>query len=50
MKANTELRILKLCEGLTICQAQRRLDIMAKYCENKKLALRINLVNISIGE
>ena len=50
MKAETELKILKLCEGKTIAQAVHRLEIMEQYCLDKKLALQIKLVNIKIGD
>ena len=49
MRTETELKILKLCEGKTIAQAAHRLEIMEQYCRNKKLALRVKLVNIKIG-
>jgi len=50
MTARTEMKILKLCVGKTIAQALHRLDIMEQYCRYKQLALRIKLVNITIGD
>ena len=50
MTTETQLKILNLCKGKTIKQAIHRLSIMEQYTLNKKLALRIKLVNITIGD
>ncbi len=49
MKAETEHKILNLCKGMSIAQAQRRLRIVEQHCLNNKLALRIKLVTLTIG-
>jgi len=50
MRVSTELKILKFCESMTIAQALRRLEIMDRHIENKKLTLRVKTVSLKIGE
>ena len=50
MKAENEVKILKLCKGKTIAHALQRLEFAEKYCEQHKLALRIKTVTLHIGD
>ncbi len=48
MKASTELKIMEHCKGMTIAQTLHRLDIMDRHIENKKLTLRVKIVNLTV--
>jgi len=49
MKPDTELKILKLCQGMSIKQALYRLDVMERYAAQKALELRIKIQGIVHG-
>ncbi len=49
MKAETQVKILNLCKGKTIAQAEYRLEVMAQHIRNKQLLLRLRLANLALG-
>lgn len=50
MSPQTELKIMELCKGMTIKQAERRLAIMQRYVAVNNLKLRLKVTGLPIGE
>ena len=50
MTVDSEYKICKLCSGKSIKDVLYRLELMDKFIETKKLKLRVNLVNLTVGE
>lgn len=49
MSGNAQMKILNLCKGQTLKQAQYRLDVMMKYHAIKVLGKRISLTGLKMG-
>ena len=50
MTANTEMKIFKLCKGMSITQVERRLRIVECFKAQKELTTRCKLVGLRLGE
>jgi len=49
MSSQAQQAILKLYEGQSIAKALHALQVATEYAEQRKLNLRIKLVNLTIG-
>lgn len=50
MTPQAQMRVLNLYKGQSIKKAEYALQVANTYCENSKLALRLKLNNLRLGE
>jgi len=50
MSPTSQLKILNLCKGMSIKQAEYRLQVAERYTANKILDKRIRLFGLTIGD
>ena len=50
MSTETEYKILQLCQGMTLKQADYRLALMKRYIATKQLGTRLKVTRLNIGD
>lgn len=50
MSPEAQMKILNLCKGKTIAQAEKRLRVTETFYQQRMLATRIGLATLKIGD